>query len=127
MFSRKCYYAVGGWDESFFLYSEETEFCLGARDLGFRTRYEPSAVAIHLGGESGRSATTHTMQVVNRVRCYRRRHGVIRSSIFMMLVLLREVTWGIRDGERSWTAIRAMLRPSLRPAELRCSDRLLPR
>jgi N-acetylglucosaminyl-diphospho-decaprenol L-rhamnosyltransferase len=29
--------ATGGWNESYFLYSEETDFALRARDLGYKT------------------------------------------------------------------------------------------
>lgn len=38
--SADCLAACGPWDESFFLYSEETEYCLRARDRGFATRLE---------------------------------------------------------------------------------------
>ena len=37
--STACVDAVGPWDESFWLYSEETDYCLRARDAGFRVRY----------------------------------------------------------------------------------------
>ena len=50
--SRACLEACGPWDESFFLYSEETEYCLRARDLGLATRLQPRASAVHLGGDS---------------------------------------------------------------------------
>jgi len=53
--SRKCYDTLGGWDETYFLYSEETDLALRARDAGLLTRYEPRAVAVHIGGQSGRS------------------------------------------------------------------------
>ena len=53
LMSRKCYEALGGWDESFFLYSEETDLSLRARDAGILTRYEPRSVAVHIGGQSG--------------------------------------------------------------------------
>jgi N-acetylglucosaminyl-diphospho-decaprenol L-rhamnosyltransferase len=43
---------VGGWDESFFHYSEDTELCRAAWACGFRVRYEPTAVARHTGGAS---------------------------------------------------------------------------
>ncbi len=41
---------VGPWDESFLLYSEETEYCLRAADKGWCTWYEPAAVFEHIGG-----------------------------------------------------------------------------
>ena len=48
---RACVDAVGDWDESFFLYSEETDWCQRARQAGFAVRYTPSAVVHHRGGD----------------------------------------------------------------------------
>jgi N-acetylglucosaminyl-diphospho-decaprenol L-rhamnosyltransferase len=127
LMSRECYDAVGGWDESYFLYSEETDFCLRARDLGFATRYEPGAVAIHIGAQSGQSKQTHAMQVVNRVRLYRRRHNIIAAWAYFALTILSESTWILRGQPQSRYAIAALLRPKLRPAVLGCSDQLMPR
>jgi GT2 family glycosyltransferase len=126
LISRACFDAVSGWDESYFLYSEETEFCLRARDLGFLTRYEPGAVVTHLAGGSGRNNRTHTMLTVNRVRLYRRRHGAIASWAYFSLTVLREVSRIHRDDGRHRAAVIALLQPSRRPAELACSDRLVP-
>ena len=44
---------VGPWNESFLLYSEETEFIFRAADYGWTMWYEPSAVVDHRGGDSG--------------------------------------------------------------------------
>ncbi len=44
--------AVGGWDESYFLYSEDTQLCKAAWNVGMRVRFEPGAAAHHVGGES---------------------------------------------------------------------------
>jgi N-acetylglucosaminyl-diphospho-decaprenol L-rhamnosyltransferase len=125
--SRECFDAVGGWDESYFLYSEETDFCLRARDLGFLTRYEPASMSVHLGGQSGQNEKTHSMQIINRVRLYRRRHGPLTSWLYYCLTALSELTWAVRSGARSRFALATLVRPSLRPAELGCSDRLMPR
>jgi N-acetylglucosaminyl-diphospho-decaprenol L-rhamnosyltransferase len=125
--SRACHDALGGWDESYFLYSEETDFCLRAAELGFGTRFEPAAVVEHIGGQSGQSATTHTMQVINRVRLYRRRHGTFASWGYFLISLLNEASRVPRAGRgRSVAAVRALLMPSRRPVELDCSDRLMP-
>ena len=47
LISAECWRACGVWDESYFLYSEETDYDLRARDLGYATLYVPSAVAVH--------------------------------------------------------------------------------
>jgi N-acetylglucosaminyl-diphospho-decaprenol L-rhamnosyltransferase len=44
--------AIGGFDESFFLYSEDTELCRAAWSHGYAVRYEPRAVVEHAGGGS---------------------------------------------------------------------------
>jgi N-acetylglucosaminyl-diphospho-decaprenol L-rhamnosyltransferase len=124
--SRKCYDALDGLDESYFLYSEETDLCMRARDIGLVTRYDPSSTAIHIGGHSGRNKSTNAMQAVNRVRLYRRRHGIVASWCYYCLTVASEVTWLIRGG-RSQSGLRALLAPSRRPLELGCSDRVIPR
>jgi GT2 family glycosyltransferase len=126
--SRSCYWAVGGWDPSYFLYSEETDFCLRARDAGYVTVFEPGAVVHHIGGQSGQSPTTHAMQIVNRVRLYRRRHGVLASSVYFALTLVSELTWTFRGGgSASREAVLALLFPGRRPGQLGCSISLIPR
>lgn len=127
LMSRKCYDAVGGWDESFFLYSEETDVCLRARDLGLLTQYEPHSVVVHVGGQSGRDRRTHAMQIVNRVRLYRRRNGPAASWCFFGLTVASELSWLLRGHGHSWHAVVALLRPARRPPELKCSDHLMPR
>jgi N-acetylglucosaminyl-diphospho-decaprenol L-rhamnosyltransferase len=127
LMSRKCHDAIGGWDESFFLYSEETDFCLRARDAGFLTRYEPRSVVTHIGGQSGRDRTTHAMQSVNRVRLYRRRHGILKSWCYFWLTIACELSWLLRGQSRSWYAVIALLVPARRPPEINCNDQLIPR
>jgi N-acetylglucosaminyl-diphospho-decaprenol L-rhamnosyltransferase len=127
LMSRECYDALGGWDESFFLYSEETDLCLRARDAGLLTRYEPESVAVHIGGQSGRSHRTHAMQVINRVRLYRRRHGAPASWAYYWLVVANQVSRAARGHRESWHAAVALLRPQRRPAELGCPGRRMPR
>ena len=124
--SRHTHQVLGGWDESFFLYSEETDLCLRARDLGLMTWYEPRSEVVHIGGQSGRSSAIHTMQIINRVRLYRRRHGHVASYAYYLLTILSELSWVARGSARSATAVRALIQQSRRPAELGASDRLVP-
>lgn len=44
---RAAFEAVGGFDEHFFLYFEETDLCARARAAGWRVRYLPTARAVH--------------------------------------------------------------------------------
>jgi GT2 family glycosyltransferase len=48
---------LGGFDEAFFMYSEDTELCRAAWSCGFRVRYEPASVAVHAGGRSAPRST----------------------------------------------------------------------
>ena len=73
--SRDCAERVGRWDESMWLYSEETDYCLRAREAGFRVRYVPDAQALHFGGDSGENPMLWTALTVNRIRLFERRHS----------------------------------------------------
>ena len=80
--SRPCYDAVGGFDESFFLYSEETDFALRARDSGYRLTYAPAAVVDHVGGESDTSPPLYALLTRNRLRLFARRHRAVPTAFF---------------------------------------------
>jgi hypothetical protein len=49
---RELYQKLGGFDPGFFLYSEETDFCLRLRELGFEIGYIGEVAVSHLGGAS---------------------------------------------------------------------------
>jgi N-acetylglucosaminyl-diphospho-decaprenol L-rhamnosyltransferase len=112
MISAECQDACGPWDESFFLYSEETEFALRARDRGFRTCLTPGAEAVHLGGESGVSAQLWTLLTINRVRLYRRRHHLPAAAAYWTATLLRELPRAALGKRRSRSAAAGLLSPS---------------
>ncbi|MFD4871808.1 glycosyltransferase [Streptomyces sp. NPDC058420] len=110
--SADCLAECGPWDESFFLYSEETEYCLRARDLGHATQLEPSAEAVHLGGDSQVSPRLWTLLTLNRVRLYGRRHGALATACFRGAVLLRETSRAVLGRKASRAAAGALLRPA---------------
>lgn len=118
LISGACWASCAPWDESFFLYSEETDFGLRARDAGLRTRFVAGARATHLEGDSGHSTTLWPLVVVNRLRLYRRRHGFIRAVPFWAALLLRELSrsaLGIassRAAARTLVDVRRMRAPA---------------
>lgn len=101
LISRDCSARVGAWDESFFLYSEETDFALRARDEGFALRFTPRAVAVHFEGESHESPALFSLLARNRVKLFRSRHGVIRTGAFWLGVLVGEVIRANRPTRRA--------------------------
>jgi GT2 family glycosyltransferase len=109
--SANCRTACGPWDESFFLYSEETEYCLRARDLGHATQLEPTAEAVHLGGDSQVSPRLWSLLTLNRVRLYGRRHGPVATLCFRGAVLLREASRAALGRRASRAAATALLTP----------------
>lgn len=109
--SRACWQACGPWSEAFFLYSEETEFDLRARDLGFTTWYEPAARAIHLEGGSATSTPLWALLQVNRVRMFALRHGRPTTVGFWVVTALREASRALLGRPHSRAAFKALLTP----------------
>lgn len=109
--SGECAAACWPWDESFFLYSEETEFHLRARDSGFAIRYVPTATATHLGGESTTSAHLWSLLVANRVKLFAQRNGGLRAAPYWFVLLMRESSRTLLGKQTSRRAVRALLSP----------------
>ena len=110
--STECWDACGGWDESYFLYSEETDFALRARDLGHLTAYVPDAGAVHLQGESTVSPGLWALLVANKVRLHRRRHGRARAAAFWLASLAREASRAALGSATSRAALATLLSPT---------------
>lgn len=110
--SRACMEECGPWNESFFLYSEETDFALRARDAGYATRYVPEARAVHLEGDSKASAPLWSLLVTNKVRLFRMRHGLVMTLAYWGVLLIRELSRAIVGRETSRLAVRSLVRPA---------------
>ncbi|MGA3217166.1 MAG: glycosyltransferase family 2 protein [Acidimicrobiales bacterium] len=106
--SRECAERVGRWDESMWLYSEETDYCLRAREAGFRVRYLPDAQALHFGGESGENPVLWTALTVNRIRLFERRHSRLHTAAFRSAVTLNEALRALAGRSTSRAALRAL-------------------
>lgn len=86
---------TGGFDESYFLYFEETDFCLRARRAGFPTWYVPASRVMHVAGQST-GVTVRTTRpgrlpqywFESRRRYFVMAFGVGRAMAIDLLVLL---------------------------------------
>jgi GT2 family glycosyltransferase len=55
---REAFDEVGAFDEGFFLFSEETDWCYRLRQAGWRSFFYPGAEAVHVGGASWQPEST---------------------------------------------------------------------
>lgn len=104
---------IGLLDESFFLYSEETEYALRARRYGFRVRYEPSAVATHLGGEGTSSPRLYRLLIANKVRLYARSHPGLAARAYRRGMMLHQWARAQRGNELARQGLAALRDRSL--------------
>ncbi len=104
---------LGGLDESYFLYSEETEFCLRVRDAGYRVIHEPAAVVEHVGGPMERNPQLWALRAVNRVRLASRRSGRSSAVGFRLAAIAFEVRRALTGDLVARAALRALLRRDL--------------
>ncbi len=101
---REVFEQVGLMDEDYFLYFEETDFCLAARRAGWQTWYVPQSVVLHLVGQSTQVSGHHA--AVNRRPKYwfdsRRRywlknHGFLYAAATDVVWTLAYLTWKLRN------------------------------
>jgi GT2 family glycosyltransferase len=111
LISRECLNACGPWDESYFLFSEETEFGLRAKDKGYATRFVPSARATHLQGGSADDPAKWALLCRNKVHLFRTRNGALRSAAFYLCTLAREASRAAIGRATSRAALRVLVRP----------------
>jgi len=83
--------SVGGWDEHYFMYSEDLDLCWRLRRLGWRIAYEPSGSVMHVQGVST-ARHPYRMIVRHHRSVYRfaakRWHGARRLLLAPTAVLL---------------------------------------
>ncbi|WP_187365134.1 glycosyltransferase family 2 protein [Cellulosimicrobium cellulans] len=106
--------AIGPWDERFFLYSEETDYCRRAREAGWEVWFEPAARVRHAAGGSGRGPELTALLQVNRVRYARKHRAAPLAAATLAVTVAGSVARTWDAGHRS--AVRALLVPAARRA-----------
>jgi GT2 family glycosyltransferase len=93
MIRREVFEKIGLLDERYFMYYEETDFCLRAARAGFETWYVPSSRIIHLVGQS--SGVTGTRRTAKRRPRYwfESRHRYFRQNFGAARALAADVLW----------------------------------
>ncbi len=100
MVRREVLDTVGGLDEGFFMYAEETDWCRRMREAGWATTFLPHASVVHLGGGSSRAMPLRQFVESNRsaLRYIRKHHGPVGEGLYRAAMLLgagvRLPLWG---------------------------------
>lgn len=99
---------VGYFDERFFLYYEEVDLCRRFKAAGYEVYYCPEIVVIHLGGESSKTLTEHTLsksgtqinlwQIRSTLLFYRKHHGLLTMWAWFQL----EFMWHTLRVWKNW-------------------------
>jgi GT2 family glycosyltransferase len=70
---REAFEEVGGFDEGFFLFSEETDLCKRIQDTGWEAHFEPGISFVHHAGKAGVDPAREAQMAYARLQ-YARKH-----------------------------------------------------
>jgi N-acetylglucosaminyl-diphospho-decaprenol L-rhamnosyltransferase len=103
---RKAFDDVGGFDESFFMYLEETDLCYRLGQRGWETHFTRRATVVHTGGASTRQYGTPMMVQLFRssVAFHQHHHSSVMAATAAGLLRLAMAARLVRDVPRAWVA-----------------------
>ena len=86
---RKVLEQVGGFDEGYFMYSEELDWQRRVKAAGWKIVYVPEAVITHYEGKSSEQviAARHIRFNKSKVRYFRKHHGAIQAQLLRLALL----------------------------------------
>ena len=98
---REVFEQTGGFDEQFFMYSEETDWQRRIRDLAWEIAFTPEARVTHLGGASGatdpKRVNRYFMESLDRYEL--KHHGIAGLVSFRCAMIvgcaLRAILWAV--------------------------------
>lgn len=105
---RELYERLGGFDPAFFLYSEETDFCLRMRESGHEIGYVSEVAVKHIGGASEdlRDPYDASKQKLEGLIQFRRKHYSPEDCVSLARRDLRRARW-----RASWNHFLALFQP----------------
>lgn len=103
---------IGGFDEGFFMYSEELDWCRRAVTAGWRIVYLPTAIIIHHEGKSSEQvvAARHIRFQTSKVRYFRKHHGVAAGLALRNFLLVSFALEWLIEAAKALAGLRRSLR-----------------
>jgi len=89
---------VGGFDEGYFMYSEELDWCRRVKAAGWQIVYLPDAQIVHYEGKSSEQvvAARHIRFQTSKIRYFRKFHGALAAEVLRIFILAAfAVEWGL--------------------------------
>ena len=89
MVRREVLAQIGGFDEGYFMYSEELDLCRRIKEAGWQIVYLPTAQIIHHEGKSSEQvvAARHIRFQTSKVRYFRKFHGHFQAEALRVFIL----------------------------------------
>lgn len=137
MLRREVVKQVGLLDESYFMYTEEVDWCYRIKRAGWPICYLPEASIVHLGGQSSKQAATRMKAELyfSKLRFFAKHYGqeaALALGIGLRLIFFGKVTLGslmlalggghhakgasfVRDGGWLWATIGNHVRQPVAP------------
>jgi GT2 family glycosyltransferase len=99
---RAVYAQVGGFDEGFFMYSEELDWQKRIKDAGWRVVYVPQAVVVHHEGKSSEQVVPqrHIRFQRSKIRYFRKHHGRLQAAVLRVFLLFTYVVQLLEEGAK---------------------------
>jgi N-acetylglucosaminyl-diphospho-decaprenol L-rhamnosyltransferase len=104
--------ALGGFDEGFFMYSEELDLCRRLRAAGWAVYFEPAARVVHHEGQSSGQVAglRHRHFQRSRVRYFRKHHGRGAGALVRLGVLAQFAAEALLEAAKGALGHRRALR-----------------
>lgn len=98
--------SVKKWDEKYFMYVEEVDFCFRAKQKGWRVVYNPDWQITHLGGASSTAEFPILSEIRGLKRFYKKFYPIWQYPLLRVLLKVgsfwRMLVFGILEGGKSF-------------------------
>ena len=121
---REAIESAGFLDERFFMYSEETDFCLRIKRAGWSVRHFPWMTILHYGAKAGVEPGIESMSAYSRLVYSRKHFSRLKRALYVATLVLRHAIRSLLGGRgedakrrrvANRAAVRALLGLSLPP------------
>ena len=104
MIRRQVFESIGLMDEEYFLYYEETDFCLQAKRAGWECWYVPQSRVMHIAGQStGVTSKEGSLKRLpqylfeSRQRYFVKNHGLFYAALVDLVWSIGFILWRLRQ------------------------------